>query len=300
MRAAFVTLAIACVFAAAPWSLAQAPSPASTSAARDSDTPQKRHVRFSFTLQNSGAQPIEQATFSTYAPVRLTSYQRVESLAASLPAEVQADALGNQVLQVRLDTLAPYAARIITVDAELIVTDKPRALPGSDATAALFTRPERYIESDHPKLKEIARTLRAESAMATAQNTFTWVRRGLSQTGFTAEDRGALRALEDKAGDCTEHAYLFVALMRANGIPARALGGYLAAESGLLRPHDYHNWAEFYADGLWQLADPHQGNFARNARKYVATRVLSSLVPSALGATHRYAAAGPGLRVTMN
>lgn len=298
IRSRAVGLALAGLTACvAPCGLAQGPAPAK---AADADAQQKRLVRFSFTLQNTGAAPIDRATFSTFAPVRSTSYQRLESLSASLPAEVQADALGNQVLRVRLDPLPPYASRVVTIDAELVLTDKPRALPGSDAAAALFTRPERYIESDAPRIKEIARTLRADSPAATAQNTFAWVRRRLGRAGFTAEDRGALRALEDRAGDCTEHAYLFVALMRANGIPSRVLGGYLAAESGVLRPDDYHNWAEFYADGVWQLADPHQGNFARNARRYVATRVLSALVPGALGDTHRYAAAGPGLKVTMN
>jgi transglutaminase-like putative cysteine protease len=109
-----------------------------------------------------------------------------------------------------------------------------------------------------------------------------------------------VRALQDKAGDCTEHAYLLAALLRANSVPTRVMGGYLMSESGLLRPHDYHNWAEFYQDGAWRIADPHQGNFLRNASKYVATHVMSSSGASLLGARHRYAVTGGGLRVTMN
>lgn len=297
---------VACAVAAcalvctSPPCVAQSQPPAGLLGSGGDSSEMKRRVRFSFTLQNDSAQPIAQATLSVYAPVRLTSYQRLEALSASLPAEVQVDPLGNQILRLRIDTLAPYASRVVTVDAELAIGDKPHGIANPEALLALFSRPERYIESDSPKLKEIARSLRAESAMQTAQRTFVWVRQSLAPTSFTAEDRGALRALEDRAGDCTEHAYLFVALLRANGVPARTVGGYLAPESGLLRPHDYHNWAEFYAHGAWHLADPHQGNFARDARKYIATRVLSSAVPGPLGASHRYAVAGPGLRVTMN
>jgi transglutaminase-like putative cysteine protease len=164
----------------------------------------------------------------------------------------------------------------------------------------VFTRPEPYVESDHPRIVTIAKTLRAHSPRETARNTFDWVRQSLGRSAFTAEDRGALRALADKTGDCTEHAYLVVALLRANDIPARVIGGYLMPESGLVRAHDYHNWAEFYLNGAWHVADAHQGNFDRNASRYVATRVLSSSVPSPLGGAHRFAATGNGLKVTMN
>jgi transglutaminase-like putative cysteine protease len=238
--------------------------------------------------------------------VRQTSHQRLERLDASHPAQGQVDPLGNQVLTFRLESLAPYASRVVTVDARLVLSQHAQALPAPDPALALFTRAERYIESDNPRIRDIARALRANAPMQTAHASYRWVRSALARTGFTPEDRGALRALQDKAGDCTEHAYLLAALLRANGIPARVMGGYLMAESGLVRPHDYHNWVEFHAEGAWRIADAHQGNFERNAARYLATRVMSDVLASPrsaahpIGASHRYAAAGPGLRVTMN
>ena len=272
----------------------------------EAEAPVQRRVRFSFTLHNERAQPLEQATFSLYAPVRQTSHQRLERLDASHPAQVQVDALGNQLLTFRLEPLAPYASRVVTIDAQLELSEHARPLPAPDPSLALFTRAERFIESDNPRIRDIARTLRSDAPMEAARSSYHWVRSALGRTGFTPEDRGALRALQDKAGDCTEHAYLLAALLRANGIPARVMGGYLMAESGLVRPHDYHNWVEFYAEGAWRIADAHQGNFARNATRYLATRVMSKALASAqgathpLGASHRYAVAGPGLKVTMN
>jgi transglutaminase-like putative cysteine protease len=262
--------------------------------------PIQRHVRYSFTLQNDGAIALERGTLAVYAPVRLTSSQRVDSLATSHPAQVEVDPWGNQVLRFDLGLLPPYASRVVTIDAQLALSNAPQPLAARETELRVFTRAERYIESDDPKIKAIAQGLRAGSALETAQRTYHWVRQTLGRMAFTPEDRGALRALEDKAGDCTEHAYLLAALLRANGVPARVMGGYLMPESGLLRPHDYHNWTEFHHDGAWIVADAHQGNFARGASRYVATRVMSSSVPNPLGATHRYAASGKGLRVSMN
>ena len=48
--------------------------------------------------------------------------------------------------------------------------------------------------------------------------------------GYIKNDRGALYALKTKEGDCTEFMHLFVALCRANKIPARCIGGYVQRE----------------------------------------------------------------------
>jgi Transglutaminase-like superfamily len=262
--------------------------------------PIQRRVRYSFTLQNQGATPLEQGSLAVYAPVRLTSTQRLEGLTASVPAQVETDPWGNQILHVEVGLLPPYASRVVTIDAQLALADVAQPLSATAPELRIFTQPERFIESDDPRIKTVAKMLRTGSTLETAQQSYAWVRQSLGRSEFTPEDRGALRAMQDKAGDCTEHAYLFAALLRANGVPARVMGGYLMAESGLLRPHDYHNWAEFYYDGAWRIADPHQGNFMRNASRYVATHVMSGSGASLLGMRHRYAVTGGGLRVTMN
>jgi transglutaminase-like putative cysteine protease len=261
--------------------------------------PVQRLVRYSFTLHNQSAAALEHGSLSVYVPVRLTSSQRVDSLGASHPAQVQVDPWGNQVLRFDLALLPPHASRVITIDAYLALSDVPQPLPAGEAALRPFTRQERYVESEHPAIKAIAQGLKSGSALETAERTYHWVRHSLSRGAFTPDDRGALRVLQDRAGDCTEHAYLLAALLRANGIPARVMGGYLMPESGLLRASGYHNWAEFYYDGAWLLADAHQGNFARNATLYVATRVMSSSTSAPLPAGHRYVATA-GLRVIMD
>jgi hypothetical protein len=66
-----------------------------------------------------------------------------------------------------------------------------------------------------------------------------------------------------------------------------------------LKAADYHNWAEFYTDGVWQLADPQKKNFASKQANYVAMRIISPGGKGILGSSHRFSSAGEGLSVTM-
>ncbi len=76
------------------------------------------------------------------------------------------------------------------------------------------------------------------------------------------EERGALWALENGAGDCSEYSYLFVALCRAAGIPAKIQAGFAFHHSSETLENG-HMWAEYYlqnygwipVDVTWRLFD---------------------------------------------
>lgn len=67
---------------------------------------------------------------------------------------------------------------------------------------------------------------------------------------------------ETKRGYCEHYAGAFAFLMRAAGIPARVVTGYLGGEinpaSGtmVVRQSDAHAWTEVWIDGLWRRVDP--------------------------------------------
>jgi len=58
--------------------------------------------------------------------------------------------------------------------------------------------------------------------------------------------------LSKRAGDCTEHALLLVALLRKTGVPSRLAYGLILTESGLIG----HAWVELYSGGRWHWLDP--------------------------------------------
>jgi len=110
---------------------------------------------------------------------------------------------------------------------------------------------------------------------------------------------GDVYGLEQRRGDCTEYMQLFVALARANGIPSRGMAGYLVERDAVIRAEAFHNWAEFYADGGWRIADPQRGRFDTGYGAYIATRILgvdSGAIPSS---ANRFCTLGDRVRVKM-
>ena len=58
--------------------------------------------------------------------------------------------------------------------------------------------------------------------------------------------------LDRKAGDCTEHALLLVALLRKIAVPSRLAYGLILTEAGFIG----HAWVELFAGGKWHWLDP--------------------------------------------
>ena len=65
---------------------------------------------------------------------------------------------------------------------------------------------------------------------------------------------------DTRSGFCEHYAAAFVVLMRAAGIPARVVTGYLGGEMNgdymIVRQSDAHAWAEAWIEGAWQRYDP--------------------------------------------
>ncbi|UCF99924.1 MAG: lasso peptide biosynthesis protein [Spirochaetaceae bacterium] len=63
---------------------------------------------------------------------------------------------------------------------------------------------------------------------------------------------GLEEILEGRAGDCTEHALLLVALLRRAGLPSRMAYGLILTEVGFIG----HAWVELFKAGQWHWLDP--------------------------------------------
>ena len=87
-----------------------------------------------------------------------------------------------------------------------------------------FLKSSPYIESDDRRIKDLAGTLTDDtlSAWDQVEKNFRWVRDNIEYK-FDKQIHSCLRALEVKHGDCEELSSLFIAICRAQGIPARAV-----------------------------------------------------------------------------
>ncbi|MDL2345929.1 transglutaminase-like domain-containing protein, partial [Deinococcus sp. MIMF12] len=105
---------------------------------------------------------------------------------------------------------------------------------------------------------------RVEAALA-------WLRAGdfrytLTPPTLPGRDRVDAFLFGSRAGFCEHYASSFAFLMRAAGVPARVVGGYLGGElnpSGgylIVRQQDAHAWVEVWLEGQgWVRVDPTAG-----------------------------------------
>lgn len=94
-------------------------------------------------------------------------------------------------------------------------------VPGKVKT---FLKPSPFIESKHKKIRAIAATLQTAntglSDWEKIEAIYTWVRENIEYK-FDNQNFTCLEALESGQGDCGELSSLFIAICRAQGIPAR-------------------------------------------------------------------------------
>ena len=255
-----------------------------------------RRIRFGFQLTNKSCRTATDAGLKVFAPVGQTATQLCEKIEASHPFDLLEDELGNQIMVFRFDAFPPRATRTIAITAELKLSELPNPVP--DGNIERFLAPEKLVESDSPEIRKTAERLSGADQMETAANIFEFVLKHVRFDGYSKGIRGALRALEDRKGDCSEHMCLFVALCRAAGIPARGVGGYVCSADRLLNPSGYHNWAQFYADGAWHMADP-QGKRFLQSTDCIAMRIIDSFANENKTRFHRFEAIGESMETKM-
>lgn len=254
-----------------------------------------KRITYRFVIQNTSNHIVDRAELWVNTPVTATSTQRVTKIMSSHLYDVEGDGIGNRIFHYTFDNLPPYASRVITIRADLLMRERP--LRSVRVNNEDYLAEEPFIEIDDPQIRHIALSLKAGNSLATAEKIFHWIKDNIRYVGYVKKNRGARHALQAKQGDCTELMYLFVALCRAAGVPARGIAGYHCRESAALDPSQYHNWAEFYAEGCWRLSDPQKRVFMQQAADYVALRVIRRLPAARAFDFDRFRVTGEGVTV---
>jgi hypothetical protein len=132
--------------------------------------------------------------------------------------------------------------------------EKPEPLTKEDREK--YTRATTSIQSDHEAIREKAKKIVGDETdpLKRAGLLEKWVYKNL-RGSYAANADNALAVLDNKAGDCTEHALLFVSFCRALDIPAREVGG-LGFVPGKKPLFGWHAWAEVHDGTQWVTVDP--------------------------------------------
>src|ERR1700687_3916814 len=139
--------------------------------------------------------------------------------------------------------------------------------------------------SAQPEFKHLLIEATGEGApIARAEHLVRWVHQHVR---FTPDRHQTLDALlEDRGGNCFDHASLTIALLRSSGFTARFVREVTAAPADEGRAaaarasksslfgyeHNDHTWVEVQVDGAWVPADTSLGLFGE--REWLAGRVL--------------------------
>lgn len=135
-----------------------------------------------------------------------------------------------------------------------------KPIPKSPGDHSGFLAPSEYVESDSAEIAEIAKAIRNSNASAAQQLLAAFRHPQKSLRYREIDNKGALFALRNGIGDCTEYAAVFIAIARALGIPARMTSEFRLSADDKSPSNSFsepnHHAAEVYLDGAWIPADP--------------------------------------------
>jgi hypothetical protein len=114
-----------------------------------------------------------------------------------------------------------------------------------------FLKPTPFVQSDHPKIRKLANKILTNGGdpLQRASKLVAWVYKNIDKRPVISMP-DALSTLENRVGDCNEHAVLLAALARAAGIPARIEAGLVYLNGRFY----YHAWNLVYV-GKWLTMD---------------------------------------------
>ncbi len=128
---------------------------------------------------------------------------------------------------------------------------RPNPFGRSSKTDPEFLQSTRFLQSDDAKVRDHARRAAAGQAdpIRIAESMEKYVHDRLTEKNFSTALASAAEVAEKMEGDCTEHAVLLAAMLRAKKIPSRIATGlvYVTGRNAF----GGHMWTEAYLGGQW-------------------------------------------------
>jgi hypothetical protein len=174
------------------------------------------------------------------------------------------DAAALKVLKIRLEGIPEgsflldggrqgYRNGILSIRRES--SSDPSALSAAaPGNLAAFLKPTPFIQSDHPKIRQKVAEIvdPGDPSGVKADKLVAWIYKNLEKRPVLSVP-SALETLENRIGDCNEHAVLLAAFARAAGLPAEVEAGVVYMRGRFF----YHAWNVLYLQdrGGWVTAD---------------------------------------------
>jgi transglutaminase-like putative cysteine protease len=201
-------------------------------------------------------------------------------------SEVKIDKNGNKTafynltgMGDKLDILLKYRLKVVGFKTKKV---DAQGYEGEEIPD-IYVLPEETIESDNPKIVALAESLCKDKASIwdKTQAIYDYVRTNVTYS-VNSEELGALYALENGTGNCSEFASLMMALCRAARIPARRTESFIYSYNA--KTDDiWHSTVEVYMPSVgWVRMDPTVGQPRAKRDLYFAGQPDSSFILSIL------------------
>jgi transglutaminase-like putative cysteine protease len=215
-----------------------------------------------YELDNSTITPLEtQIALPPDTPFQKLYYQNI----SPPPQNIHLDTDGNWIADY---TLEAKASQEVRVNANLITYLKPIVpVPPPTATLSTYLTTQKYWSTTDGIIQSL------KPKLTTPKLIYQYLVDNFKYDTTRVDNRstarlGATAALTDPDHNlCLEFADAFIALARAQGIPARLLVGYAYSENTSLRPLSLvsdvlHAWPEYFdpSTSTWHPIDPTWGN----------------------------------------
>jgi len=146
---------------------------------------------------------------------------------------------------------------------KVMVTVRPVAAPagatfpyrGRDKTILEAMKPNRFLQSDHKEVIELAHRAIGETkdAAEAVKRIESFVAKYIKKGSLSVGYASAVEVAASRQGDCSEFSVLTAAMCRAVGIPAQMAVGvaYIKEWGGLHNCFGPHAWVQAYVSGKW-------------------------------------------------
>lgn len=216
--------------------------------------------------------------FVCLIPKNLDGIQKVQSIKYSKSPQRVFEDNGNRYAEFTFDSIDKKIDLYISVDIDIIKYDFDAVKDNKLIfdTVVMYLNDEKFIEKNDVNIYRKAIELKRNDELNTIKNIYNFVNQQIKYTGFNPGEFGAAKALQTKSGDCTEFTDLFVALCRANKIPAKYVEGLAIEYFGTPK----HSWAEVFTNKYgWIRIDPTPGNsfyFSKLKNMYIQLSIIKN------------------------
>ncbi|MEK7092764.1 MAG: transglutaminase domain-containing protein [Patescibacteria group bacterium] len=197
-----------------------------------------------YNLKNSNLFPLTQEI----ALPPTTNYQTIAYDDISpKPQQVIIDPDGNWIASYKVSA---GETKTIIAKGQAKVSLFPQKVSISKEEKELYTKPQKYWETNSTEIKKLAKQLGTPAAIY--KFVIGHLSYDFSRVSNNQPRRGALQVLKDPSSAvCLEFTDLFIALARSAGIPAREINGFAYTQNSKQQPLSekndvLHSWPEYY------------------------------------------------------